>query len=173
MKFKNIRNGVIAAATAYMELPIILSDQVDAETDCPFILYSIVTPYVAGNTIGHFRVERQGDTAVKTRWEDPTCVISFTACSKNHMRDGMWVFGEDEALDLAEKLQGWFLCAGLRSLQKYTAVVENVSNVQSRSFLQVDEAARRWGFDVTIRYIRTDEREVGTVEKVNLKEVKK
>ncbi|MGL5435878.1 MAG: phage neck terminator protein [Lachnospiraceae bacterium] len=173
MKFKDIRNGVIVAATAYMELPIILSDQVDAEMECPFILYSVVTPYVSANTTGHFRVERQGDTAVKIRREDPTCVISFTACSKNRMQDGMQIFGEDEALDLAEKLQGWFLCAGLRALQGYTAVVESVSNVQSRSFLQVDEAARRWGFDVTIRYIRMDEREVGTVKEVKLREVKK
>lgn len=172
MSFVTLRNHLIAAIYEYMELPVVLADQVDPELEFPFIIYSVVTPYVPASTMGHYRETAQGDFIAEIRREDPTCVLSFTACSQNRKQDGQRIYGEDEAMAIAEELQGWFLHSGYDSLVSCGAVVDGIANVQSRSFLQVDEEARRWGFDVTIRYIRTDERTIGTIEKVNIKEVK-
>lgn len=172
MKFTEIRNGIIKAAHEYLGVPVVLSNQVDPEVDYPFVLYSVVTPYTPDNSAGHYHY-CMGDNAVsQVRREDPTAVLSFTVCSKNREHNGRIILGEDEALDLAERLQGWFLFVGIDTIRKFTTVVDDVTNVQSRSFLQVEEEARRWGFDVTIRYIRTDEKEVGTIEKVNIREEK-
>ena len=46
-------------------------------------------------------------------------------------------------------------------------VVVDVLNAANRSALVLDEMARRYGFDVRLRYRRTDSRSISTVEKVN------
>ena len=73
------------------------------------------------------------------------------------------VLGEDEALELAETALGWFLHVGYDRLSGLGVTVVDASNVQERSFLQVDEEARRYGFDVSIRYVRTDIRAIATI----------
>lgn len=172
MSFVILRNRLIKAVYDFIGAPVTLADQVSPEPSLPFILYSIVTPYTPANTTGHYETTPQGDGFTITRREDPTCVVSFTACSQNREENGVQVYGEDEALMLAEQLQGWFLHSGYDTLAGIGCVVESVGNPQSRSFLQVDEEARRWGFDVTLRYVRKDARAVSRVEKVNIKEVK-
>ena len=77
------------------------------------------------------------------------------------------VFGEDEVLELSEKAQGWFLHTGYDYISNMGITVIDVTNVQNRSFLQVDEEARRYGFDVLIRYKRIDERQINVIETVN------
>ena len=47
--------------------------------------------------------------------------------------------------------------------------VIDVSAIQERSSLLVDEEARRYGFDVRIRYVKEDVREIGTIEQVATK----
>lgn len=172
MSFAALRNNIIKSVSDYIGIPVILSNQVDPEMDCPFILYSVVTHYIPDNTIGHYDVVVRNGDAKEIRREDPTSVFSFTACSQNREEDGMVIYGEDEAISLADKLQGWFMHVGYDVLAASGAVVDSVNNVQSRSFLQVDEEARRWGFDAVIRYVRRDERVIETIEKVNLREVK-
>lgn len=172
MSFVTLRNLIVKSVTEYMDIPVVLSDQTDPELKCPFIFYFIVTPYVPADTTGHYEMVKQGDKAVEIRREDPTCVFSFTVCSNNREEDGRIIYGENEAMCLAERLQGWFLHAGYDVLTAGGAVVDSVNNVRSRSFLQVDEEARRWGFDVSIRYVRKDKRVVGTIEKVNIEEVR-
>lgn len=172
MSFVTLRNHLIEAIYEYMRIPVVLADQVDPELEFPFIIYSVVTPYAPANTMGHYQETAQGDFITEIRREDPTCVLSFTVCSQNRKPDGQQIYGEDEAMAIAEKLQGWFLHSGYDSLAGCGAVVDGITNAQPRSFLQVDEEARRWGFDVTIRYVRTDERAIETIEKVNIKEVK-
>ena len=46
--------------------------------------------------------------------------------------------------------------------------VVDVGQAQDRTTLLVDEAARRVGFDVQIRYTRIDERETASIEKIKI-----
>lgn len=77
-----------------------------------------------------------------------------------------YVLGEDEAFRFADKAAGWFLHAGYDTIAGMGITVDDVSAVQDRSTLMVDEEARRYGFDIRIRYVRTDTRKIGTIEHV-------
>ena len=68
------------------------------------------------------------------------------------------IFGEDEALALAEKAQGWFLHVGAHFLRGHGIEIVEVFNVADRSSIEIDEMDRRWGFDIRIRYKRVDTR---------------
>lgn len=90
--------------------------------------------------------------------------LSFTACSMNRVgQDGAQVMGDDEAMDLADRAQGFFLFTGRQLLADRGIVVVSVENTQPRSALDVDEVARRYGFDILVRYERTDTRTVQTM----------
>ena len=78
----------------------------------------------------------------------------------------MYIQGEDEAMEIADKAQGWFLLSGRGQLSMSGIVVEDVNNVQQRNVLMVDEEANRYGFDVLLRYIRDDKMAAETIEKI-------
>ena len=121
--------------------------------------------------MGDFSTSTNKDGSVtETRAEQPTCTFSFTICSVDRKTSVGFILGEDEALDLAEKAQGWFLHTGYEYISGKGLTVVDVANVQERSFLQVDEEARRYGFDVVIRYVRTDDRTIAGVDPPAIKE---
>jgi len=80
-----------------------------------------------------------------------------------------WIFGEDEAITLTEKAQGFFLHHAYQTLSNKGIVINQVTNVSNRTALVVDETVRRYGFDVRVRYKRTDSRTDGTIGSVNTK----
>lgn len=163
MKAREVRNKVIKGLYKYMEIPVYRSDQVSPEEKAPYMVYSVISPYIKGNTLGHFEVVGLNGEAVEKRGEQAAMSLSFTACSQDREDDaGNFLSGEDEAMDLAEKAQGWFLHAG-REWLSTDVVVDSVENVASRSVLLVDEEANRYGFDVLLKYVREDVRPVTTV----------
>lgn len=91
--------------------------------------------------------------------------MSFTFCSQNReAEDGSYIYGEDEALDLAEKGHGFFLLNGhCISVGSEDIVIRNVGSVAGRSGFVVEDTVRRYGFDVRIAYVRTDEMPTTTV----------
>ena len=162
MTFRELRNAVVKGLGGYLEIPIVLSSQVNQEQEYPFLIYSSTAPYIPENSLGEYRQMKTSDgDVVEERKEEPTCTFSFTACSAD--REEPLILGEDEALKTAESALGWFLHTGYLYLSRLGVTVVDASNVQERSFLQVDEEARRYGFDVGIRYVRTDRRTVGTI----------
>ena len=54
------------------------------------------------------------------------------------------------------------------TLASLGVAVVDVGQAQDRTTLLVDEAARRVGFDVQIRYTRIDERETASIEKIKI-----
>lgn len=78
----------------------------------------------------------------------------------------MYIQGEDEAMEIADKAQGWFLLSGREVLSMAGIVIEDVNNVQQRNVLMVDEEANRYGFDVLLRYVRDDRMAAGNIEKI-------
>lgn len=170
MNAVDVRNRIVKGLHEYLQVPVVLADQVSPESGLPYVVCSITAPYIPGNTLGHFGCKRSEDgNVIRVRKEQAGMTMSFTACSQNRDRDdGSHVFGEDEAMSLAEKAQGWFLHAGRRFLGS-DIVVDSVENTASRSVLMIDEEANRYGFDVLVKYIREDTVDVGAIETVTAK----
>lgn len=175
MKFLELRNKLIAGLSSYLKVPVVLADQVQPEQPFPYVIYSVTSSYIPEAGLGEFSQTTDGDKKIETRSEQPSCSFSFTVCSMNRESlddngNPVRIFGEDEALDQSEKTQGWFLHAGYDYMSNIGITIVDVTNVQNRSFLQVDEEARRYGFDVLIRYKRVDKRQTNVIETVNAME---
>ena len=106
-----------------------------------------------------------GGTLTKYRREHAEATFSFTACSFNRQGKDGPISGDDEALELADRAQGFFLFAGRQLLADLGVVVVRVENTQSRSAFDTDETDRRYGFDVLFRYEREDKRAVPAISK--------
>ena len=78
------------------------------------------------------------------------------------------VNGEDEAWSVADKAISYFKHAGQDDFLALGVAVVDVGQAQDRTTLLVDEAARRVGFDVQIRYTRIDERKTASIEKIKI-----
>lgn len=163
MTQKELRNTIVAALYEYLGGPkVVLSDQVMPENDCPFIYYQGIQQHIAGPY--NLAQAPAGDAIEQTRTEHAQASFSFTACSMNRTGpDGVQIMGDDEALDLADRAQGFFLFTGKQLLADRGIVVVSVENTQPRSALDIDEVARRYGFDILVRYARTDTRTVQTM----------
>lgn len=101
--------------------------------------------------------------------EMPSATFSFTFCSQDRTGpEGKPISGADEAEPLASRAAGYFLHAGYDDFLRLGIAVVEVGQTQDRTVLLVDEAARRVGFDVRIRYTRQDTRLVSTVEETRI-----
>ena len=170
MTFTEKSNKLIAALHAAVGRPVVLASQVQPEAEVPFIIYTVTTDYMADGSLGHY-LQGDGETEdslVVVRAEQPTATFSFTACSIDRTTESGTVFGADEALDLANRAQGFFLHTGRDAMEAAGFVALDVSNATNRDALELNEMGRRYGFDVRLRYVREDVLEVGTVEKPNI-----
>ena len=176
MTFIEKRNALIAALSKAMGRPVLLASQVQPEVEPPFIVYSITADYLPDGGLGHYSWKRSGEEKdlVEVRAEQPTTTLSFTACSINRSYNNggvrVNVLGADEALELATLAQGFFLHTGRYEIERAGFVVVEVTNAASRDALELDEMGRRFGFDVRLRYVRTDSAVVGAVEKATIKQ---
>lgn len=165
MTFVEVRNGLISLLWDYLGCPVILSNQVQPEAEVPFGIYTVTAPYISDGGLGDI-TEREVEGGMEvTRMEMPTATFSFTFCSQDRTGPaGKAVSGADEAEDLASRAAGYFLHAGYDDFLRLGIAVVEVGQTQDRTVLIVDEAARRVGFDVRIRYTRQDTRLVSTVD---------
>lgn len=171
MTYRELRNMIVSGLHTHLQIPVCLSNQVNPESEYPFIIYSSTAPYIPDGGLGQYaQTKTENGGAVEVRREQPTCTMSFTVCSMDRSNANGYILGEDEALDFAERAQGWFLHTGYDYISGKGITVVDVSNVQERSFLQVDEEARRYGFDVVIRYVREDTRDIDTISGVSTSE---
>lgn len=167
MTFEQARNAIIAGLEAHIGYPVTLSDQIADMPEFPYGYYSVLAPRIQTYTFGLREMVERGDGFALVRSEPVAATISFTFCSMNReSEDGGYIYGEDEALALAEKANGFFLLNGHNIATEYgEIVVNNVGNVSSRTSFWVEDTIRRYGFDVRFSYIRTDEMPTGPVSK--------
>lgn len=170
MTFVEMRNALVKKLWDYLGCPVVLADQVQPEAPCPFVVYSVTAPYIPGNEMGNYRTLPDGEDSVVVRRVMPTATFSFTCCSMNRTgEDGAFVSGADEAYELADAAMGWFLHTGYMDISALGITIVEVGQVQDRTTLVIDEAARRFGFDVQIRYTREDTLKVPSIKKVTTK----
>lgn len=164
-----LRNRLISLLWDAMGCPIVLADQVQPEAPVPFGIYSITAPYIPEGGMGDYAARPDdGDVRISRR-EMPTATFSFTFCSQDREGpDGVPVSGADEVQELADRAIGWFLHTGYDAISAFGITVVEVGQAQDRTTLLVDEASRRVGFDVLVRYTRVDTRNVSAIEMIKL-----
>ena len=166
MTFVEARNAIVSGLEAHIGHPVVLSDQIADRPEFPYCCYSVLTPRTSNHAFGLHEVvgdEEQGYRHIRS--EPVEATMSFTFCGQNReAEDGSYIYGEDEALDLAEKGHGFFLLNGhCISVGSEDIVIRNVGSVAGRNGFVVEDTVRRYGFDVRFAYIRTDEMPATTI----------
>lgn len=172
MTFVQVRDAIVSGLEAHIGHPVVLSDQIADWPEFPYCYYSVLTPRTSNHTFGLHEVvgdEEQGYRHIRS--EPVEATMSFTFCGQNReTEDGSYIYGEDEALDLAEKAHGFFLLNGHCILAgSEDIVIRNVGSVVNRSGFVVEDTVRRYGFDVKLSYVRADEVLTTTIVKANPK----
>lgn len=165
MSFLEIRNKIVQGLSEYLECPVVLNNQQNPEQNPPYVYYSAYPYNPEMGELGDYSTEQEGDTYIERRRTEPSCSFSFTVCSVDREENGEYISGEDEACFLAVKAAGWFEHVGYDFFSGMGVTVIDASTVQERSTLLVDEEARRYGFDVRIRYPHEESRNISTIEK--------
>lgn len=89
----------------------------------------------------------------------PNAVISVNAYGKDNIT----------AASAAMDAFGFFKFAGRLRLEKENYIVVDVTDIQDRTVLNVDNYEYRYGFDVRIRYVHSIERRTETIETYKIK----
>lgn len=170
MTFVQARDAIVSGLEAHTDRPVVLSDQIADRPEFPYCYYSVLTPRTSNHAFGLHEVvgdEEQGYRHIRS--EPVEATMSFTFCGQNReAEDGGYIYGEDEALGLAEKAHGFFLLNGHCILVgSEDIVIHNVGSVANRSGFVVEDTVRRYGFDVRFAYIRTDEMSATTIREAN------
>lgn len=164
MTFAQARNAIVSGLEAHIGCPVILSDQIADKPEYPCCYYSVLVPRISGHSFGLNEVLETEDGYSLTRSEPVAATMSFTFCSVNHETDDSYIFGEDEALSLSEKANGFFLLNAHNIPTEYgDIVIDNVGSSASRSGFLVEDTIRRYGFDVRFSYVRTDTMEITAI----------
>ena len=163
MKFLEVRNEIVYRLEQHIGCPVILSDQIAEQPEYPYCYYSVIAPRISSHAFG---LRELVDTQIVQRSEPVAATMSFTFCSMNRETDEGYVYGEDEALELAEKAHGFFL---LNAHNVKTAngdiVINNVGAVANRSDFLIEETVRRYGFDVRLNFVRIDEMQTTVIRR--------
>ena len=168
MTFVQARNAIVAGLEAYLGCQVNLSDQIADKPEYPYCYYSVLTPRTADHSFGLRDAHETPEGVVLTRTERVAATMSFTLCSMNRETEDGYIFGEDEALELAEMANGFFLLNGHCIITEYgDVVVNNVGSVVPRNGFVVEDTVRRYGFDIKFSYMRTDEMPTTTIAKAN------
>lgn len=150
-KIKAIRKQLAADCAA----TIIRADQPGALSKLPYATYKII-----GDRKGKGREDvtyiSKDNALEETRFEERNITISFNCYGTSH----------DNSLSLATQLRKWFVLGGPIYLDELNVAIVGISDVQNRTTFLVDAYDEKWGFDVIIRYIDTDQHEIDYFDKV-------
>lgn len=166
MTFEQARNAIVSGLEEHIGYQVNLSEQIADKPEYPYCYYSVLTSRTSSHSFGLREVLDMENGARLIRSEPVRATMSFTFCSMNRADGDEYILGEDEALTLAEKAYGFFLLDAHNIPTKFgDIVINNVGTVASRTEFLVDDSVRRYGFDVKIAYIRTDEMQTRTILK--------
>lgn len=166
MTFVQARNAIVAGLELHIGCPVNLSEQIADIPEFPYCYYSVLAPRIPEYSFGLQEIVDAPDGPLLVRSEQVSATMSFTFCSTNRETEDGYIFGEDEALELAEKANGFFLLnAHNIQTEQGEVVIVNVGSVASRSSFFVEDTIRRYGFDIRFSYVRTDTMPATLVER--------
>lgn len=136
---------------------IIRADQPGALPNLPYATYKII-----GDRKGTGREDisyvSKENALEETRVEERNTTISFNCYGTTH----------DNSLALATQLRKWFVLGGSLFLEELNVAIVSIPEVQNRTTFLVDAYDEKWGFDVIVRYLDIDAREVDYFDKVEI-----
>ena len=112
MTFAQARNAIVSGLEAHIGCPVNLSEQIADMPEYPYCYYSVLAPRIPEYSFGLREIVETPDGPLLVRSEQVSATMSFTFCSTNRETEDGYIFGEDEALELAEKANGFFLLSG-------------------------------------------------------------
>ena len=134
MTFAQARNAIVSGLEAHIGCPVNLSEQIADMPEYPYCYYSVLAPRIPEYSFGLREIVETPDGPLLVRSEQVSATMSFTFCSTNRETEDGYIFGEDEALELAEKANGFFLLnAHNIQTEQGEVVIVNVGSVASRS----------------------------------------
>lgn len=136
---------------------IIRADQPGDLPKLPYATYKIIGDR-SGTGQDDVSYVSKTDTLEETRVEERNTTISFNCYGTSH----------DESLATATKLRKWFVLDGPIYLDEINVAIANIPDVQNRTTFLVDAYDEKWGFDVILRYLDIDAREVDYFDKVEI-----
>ena len=165
MTIAQARNAIQERLAAHVGCPVVLSDGTQEMPEVPYCYYGVLAPRSTGHAFGLTELVDTPEGLIRRRSEPVSATMSFTFCSKDREATGGYIYGEDEALALAEKAHGFFLLNGHNIATEYgDIVIQNIGSVTERSGFIVTDMMRRFGFDIRFGYMRADEMPATTIE---------
>lgn len=150
-KIKAIRKQ-LAVDTA---LTIIRADQPGKLPPLPYTTYKIIGDR-KGTGLEDISYVSKENALEETRVEERNTTISFNCYGTTH----------DNSFALATQLRKWFVLGGPLYLDELNVSIKSISDVQNRTTFLIDAYDEKWGFDVIVRYMDTDQHEVDYFDKV-------
>ena len=109
MTFVQARNAIVSELERHLMCPVILAEENQPMPDPPYCYYSVLAPRITNHAFGLVELMETPEGFIRQRSEPVLATMSFTFCSQSRDTPGGYIFGEDEALELAEKAHGFFL----------------------------------------------------------------
>lgn len=166
MTIVQARDAIWERLQEHVGCRVVLADDIEEMPEVPYCYYSVLAPRITNHAFGLIEIEETPEGFIRRRSEPVSATMSFTFCSKN--RDtpgGGYIFGEDEALELADKAHGFFLLNGHNIVTEHgDIVIQNIGGVTNRSGFLVTDTIRRYGFDIRFGYVRIDEMPTTTIQ---------
>lgn len=165
MTFLQARNAIVENLENYLGCQVNLADQIADQPEYPYCYYSILVPRISNHAFGLIETVETPKGFVLRRSEPVSATMSFTFCGMNRETPDGYIYGEDEAMELAEKAHGFFLLNSHSIVTEYgDIVIQNIDGVKSRSGFLVTDTVRRYGFDIRFGYVRSDEMPTETIK---------
>ena len=139
MTFVEARNAIIFGLENHLGCPVVLSEQIADVSDFPYSYYSVLASRISDHAFGlRGVVQETPDGYTLKRSEPVKASLSFTFCSENRESPDGYIFGEDEALELAEKAHRYFLLDAHNIITDTgEVVINNVGSVANRKAVRL------------------------------------
>ena len=145
---------------------VVDTDNITEKPDYPFYSIKAITIRQDAGEAGNYSADFVKSLDERFRYDylerletQPNAVISVNAYGKDNTT----------ASNAAMDAFGFFKFAGRLKLEKENYIVVDITDIQDRAILNVDNYEYRYGFDVRIRYVHSIERRTETIETYKIK----
>lgn len=145
---------------------VVDTDNITEKPDYPFYSIKAITIRQDAGEAGNYSADFVKSLDERFRYDylerletQPNAVISVNAYGKDNTT----------ASNAAMDAFGFFKFAGRLKLEKENYIVVDVTDIQDRTVLNIDNYEYRYGFDVRIRYVHSIERRTETIETYKIK----
>jgi hypothetical protein len=154
MSLADIKSLLIPEIKRFVGVPVVDADQNAPKPDGTHATFKITSSYLKATGKPNEETDQSG---LLKSYDEYNFVISFSS----------YDLDQDISFDLSQKIRDWFTFYGQDFLDSNNLVVSDITGIQNRDILLVDDYERRNGFDVTLKTIRTLEKQIDIIETVS------